>query len=373
MKLKTGIGGLIFLLLLTATMACATAEKNAVSAPSPSAPEWQYHSLVDVEFVKNHIAVPMPENVMLIDARPYKPKYVNGHIPGAVSIPDSQFDKSVGLLPADKDALLIYYCGGLACKLSHKSAFKAEKLGYTNVKVFAQGFPQWKKTPGNYVSVSVDYVTAALEKNDTVIVDARPRKPKFDKGHIPTAMSIPFTYFEQFSGKLPRNLDTPLIFYCGGLACKLSHKSAVAALALGYTDVKVFSMGYPEWKKTHGSAGEIAVKAGEVEGSMDVDMFKKAMASNSDSLLIVDVRDRDEFEKGSFKNAVNIPVDHLEDKIKDLPQDKPIVFICSTGARSGEAYYMVQDVRPSLKNAYYLEGACSFKKDGSFEIKKTEG
>jgi rhodanese-related sulfurtransferase len=40
---------------------------------------------------------------MLIDARPYKPKYIKGHIPMAVSIPDSQFDKMTDKLPADKE------------------------------------------------------------------------------------------------------------------------------------------------------------------------------------------------------------------------------------------------------------------------------
>jgi rhodanese-related sulfurtransferase len=65
-------------------------------------------------------------------------------------------------------------------------------------------------------------------------------------------------------------------------------------------------------------------------------------------------------------------VDELEKRIKTLPADKPIVFVCSTGARSGESYYMLQDVRPELKKVYYLEAECSYKKDGSFEIKKTE-
>ena len=68
----------------------------------------------------------------------------------AVSIPDSQFDKMTDKLPADKDALLIFYCGGLKCKLSHKSATKAEKLGYTNVKVFAEGYPKWISDKSNY-------------------------------------------------------------------------------------------------------------------------------------------------------------------------------------------------------------------------------
>lgn len=335
--------------------------------------QWQYHDIVDAAFVKVHTAMPMPDGVMLIDARPYKPKYVNGHIPGAVNIPFTQFDKKVDLLPEDKNTLLIYYCGGLTCKLSHKSARKAEALGYTNVKVFAKGFPEWKKTPGTYVSVSVDYVAAALVKNEAVIVDARPKKAKFDKGHIPSAMSLPYTYFEDLKGKLPRDPATPLIFYCGGLACKLSHKSANAALDMGYTDVKVFSTGYPEWKKTFGASGAVTVKAGEVEGSMDIEMFKDLLANKPDAMMVVDVRDKDEFDKGSFNGAVHISVEDLEDKIKDLPTDKPVVYICSTGARSGEAYYMTQDVRPEMKNAYYLEAACTFNKDGSYDIKKTEG
>jgi rhodanese-related sulfurtransferase len=95
---------------------------------------------------------------MLIDARPYKPKYIKGHIPMAVSIPDSQFDKMTDRLPADKDALLIFYCGGLKCKLSHKSAMKAEKLGYTNVKVFAEGYPAWMSDKAHYPAVSAEWV-----------------------------------------------------------------------------------------------------------------------------------------------------------------------------------------------------------------------
>ena len=84
----------------------------------------------------------------------------------------------------------------------------------------------------------------------------------------------------------------------------------------------------------------------------------------------MDVRDTDEFATGHFKTAVNIPVDQLEGKINTLPTDKPIVFVCSTGARSGEAYYMVQDVRPELKKVFYLEAETIYNKDGSVKITK---
>ena len=78
--------------------------------------------------------------------------------------------------------------------------------------------------------------------------------------------------------------------------------------------------------------------------------------------------DPDEFAGGSFKTAINIPVDTLEEKIKTMPADKPIVFVCNTGARSGESYYMVQDVRPGLTSVYYLEAELTFSKDGSVKI-----
>jgi rhodanese-related sulfurtransferase len=112
------------------------------------------------------------------------------------------------------------------------------------------------------------------------------------------------------------------------------------------------------------------LKAGPVEGSVDTDTFIKIVKNDPASIMLIDVRDADEFKLGSFKTAINIPVDDLEAKIKTLPTDKPIVFVCGTGARSGESYYMVQDVRPALKNVYYLEGTLTFQKDGSFEIKE---
>jgi hypothetical protein len=58
-----------------------------------AAESWQFHDIVEADFVIAHISVPMADNVMIIDSRPYKPMYIKGHIPGAVSIPDTEFDK----------------------------------------------------------------------------------------------------------------------------------------------------------------------------------------------------------------------------------------------------------------------------------------
>jgi rhodanese-related sulfurtransferase len=114
------------------------------------------------------------------------------------------------------------------------------------------------------------------------------------------------------------------------------------------------------------------IQKGGEEGSIAIAQFKEIIEQRPESVYLVDVRDKDEFAKGHFKTAVNIPVDDLEKKVKSLPADKPIVFVCSTGARSGESFYMLQDLRPELKEVYYLEAGCTWKKDGTYEIKKTE-
>jgi len=239
------------------------------------------------------------------------------------------------------------------------------------------------KVAGNYSAVSADWVKKQIDdKTNMVLVDSRPKRTKYDKGHIPTALSIPDSSFAKMQDQLPADKSTPLVFYCGGLKCRLSHKSAQKAIDLGYTDVKVFAEGYPVWVAAYGkgestavasaanSASTTQLKAGKEEGSVDTQTFIEIVKNKPESIMLIDVRDADEFKAASFKTAVNIPVDQLEDKIKTLPSDKPIVFVCGTGARSGESYYMVQDVRPELKNVYYLEGELTFKKDGSFEVKK---
>ena len=99
-------------LVLALAVGCATTKPAEDTAKTASAADWKFHDIVDVDFVMQHISVPMKEGVMIIDARPKRAKYDKGHIPGAVSIPDSSFDKMTAKLSAQKDALLIFYCEG---------------------------------------------------------------------------------------------------------------------------------------------------------------------------------------------------------------------------------------------------------------------
>lgn len=103
------------ILMVAFLVACAAPQKAPIAKKAETkkeAADWKFHSIVDAAFVKSQVKIPMPENVMLIDSRPFRGKFIKGHIPMAVSIPDSKFDSKKDMLPKDKKALLIFYCQG---------------------------------------------------------------------------------------------------------------------------------------------------------------------------------------------------------------------------------------------------------------------
>ena len=217
-----------------------------------------YPKIVDFEYVEKQARVPLREGITVVDSRPAR-KFDKGHIPVAINISDTLFNDQVALLPKDKSSQLIFYCGGLTCPLSHKSAFKAEALGYTNIQVYAAGYPDWTSN-GGLPGVSAKYVKKVLDKDTTVVIDARPPR-KFKKAHIPGSVSIPTTRFDEHKVSLPQDKGSELIFYCGGYQCSLSTKGAAMAESLGYSNVKVFQAGYPAWNKAFGEKNSALKKA----------------------------------------------------------------------------------------------------------------
>ena len=64
-------------------------------------------------------------------------------IPGAINF-EADKDKLAKLLPKDKDALIVAYCGGPQCGAYQAAAKAAKDLGYTNVKHLKAGISGWK-------------------------------------------------------------------------------------------------------------------------------------------------------------------------------------------------------------------------------------
>lgn len=54
--------------------------------------------------------------------------------------------------------------------------------------------------------------------------------------------------------------------------------------------------------------------------------------------IIIDVRSKQEFKSGHIKGAKNMPLPQIGSKVDELKKlEKPIIFCCASGMRSGQA------------------------------------
>jgi rhodanese-related sulfurtransferase len=82
------------------------------------------------------------KSAVIIDANS-PDSYKAGHVPGALSFAAIKGDLTASL-PADKNALIIAYCGNPHCGAYLQAAKAAQKLGYTNIKHMPDGIDGWK-------------------------------------------------------------------------------------------------------------------------------------------------------------------------------------------------------------------------------------
>ncbi len=82
----------------------------SVKPPAKIPPE----KLARVEDVRKLVAMgPEKGNFVLVDSRP-RPRYLEGHIPFAVSLPNDKFDRMKdAVLPKDEGKPVIFYCAGV--------------------------------------------------------------------------------------------------------------------------------------------------------------------------------------------------------------------------------------------------------------------
>lgn len=152
------------------------------------------------------------------------------------------------------------------------------------------------------------FVALGPEEGNFELVDSRPLV-RYDEGHIPGAISIPYREFNESAGKLPKDKNTLIIFYCGSRACRLSLFSAGKAEKMGYARVKVFADGLHAWKKS----GNLVVSS--------VHCLKEYLEKGIPFVLI-DLRPTDEAKRGHIIGAVSVPGKDLQKEKEKFPSDK---------------------------------------------------
>ena len=95
---------------------------------------------IEIPALKSALAA---KTVTLIDVNGTE-SWQQGHIPGALDFEANKANLAK-VLPKDKGALIVAYCGGPRCGAYAAAAKAAEKLGYTNVRHLTAGISGWRE------------------------------------------------------------------------------------------------------------------------------------------------------------------------------------------------------------------------------------
>ncbi|MBO4877956.1 MAG: rhodanese-like domain-containing protein [Ruminococcus sp.] len=66
-------------------------------------------------------------------------------------------------------------------------------------------------------------------------------------------------------------------------------------------------------------------------------------ALDTNTVTLLDIRSRDEFELKGFTGSVNVPFDEISTGLSKLPKDKPVYVLCRTGDLSEEVAEILED------------------------------
>jgi len=349
--------------------------------------------IVDYEYVLKAVGEGTRKGAkaIVIDARPLK-KYQVSHIPSSLVLPDTKFDSMYQLVlgKVNKSKEIIVYCGGYKCVKSSIVAVELLKKGHKNLKVYIAGLPQWKTK--NYVEINSNVAKAIFEKKNTLFIDARPWS-KFFGSTIIGSLNIPDTKFDKYVGFMPTNKNTPIVTYCGGYACNKSHIVAKKLVALGYTKVKVYAAGFPAWKKagypiTGGTSKATQKKdtkkvqmsktgnlmLGSDTGTVDGEWFIKNYKRLPESVVLVDVRSKEDFNSGTLSGAINVFVGDKKapEFVKAIPKEGEVIMFCGTGTRAIEARSFFEELKIDLDRVFYLDANIECNKNNECKMEANE-
>jgi rhodanese-related sulfurtransferase len=256
--------------------------------------------------------------------------------------------------------------------MSPNSAGRAEKLGYTNVKVYHEGLPVWSKK--NFIVLSAQFLKEAYMDKDipNVLVDVRPVAAA-QKGFIKGAVTLPASDIAANISKFPPKDKKPPIIVVDDKGGGDATNSAKALIAAGYTGVAVLTGGMDAWQsakypvETGNLAANISYVPKPRPGEIAIEDFKKIASSASADTLIIDARSREEASSGMIKGAKVIPDMEILDRLAEIPKDKQVVAYCNTGIQAEMTYHKLKEKGYNVK---FLNAKVTFDDKGNYTVEK---
>ncbi|MGE3245546.1 MAG: rhodanese-like domain-containing protein [Beijerinckiaceae bacterium] len=198
--------------------------------------------------------------------------------------------------------------------------------------------------------VSTNEMRRIMQSGGAIVVDTRSRA-EFEAGHIPGAKNLDAPAAGQLSAMQRMtggDKTKPLVLYCNGPFCQASRRLADKLVKDGYINVRRYQLGMPVWRAL---GGQIAIETGGL----------RRIVGRDATAVLIDVREREDFRKGTLPNALNAPVaEFLAGKFKKLPLPEDdfnrriVIFGASAKQARSLADFMTK--RP-WHNVVYFNGA----------------
>lgn len=212
-------------------------------------------------------------------------------------------------------------------------------LDFYNPATFKYTITCYRLSEDGYGLIDTKGLKELMDRNtQTLVFDAR-NPEEYQEVHLKGAQSLPLKEFDTFKNLLPKDQSRLVIFYCNGVKCGKSKKSAQKAMSLGYSKILIYAEGMPVWEEKGLPiyTGPDYEKKIETTKIIPADLHD-LINSNSDTFIIVDVRDPEEFTAGHIPGATNIPVATFAEQSGTLDKKKRIIVYCNSGGRSYNAY-----------------------------------
>ena len=179
-------------------------------------------------------------------------------------------------------------------------------------------------------ALSVDAFEESANLSGALMIDTR-RAEVFHHGFIPNSINIGLNgQFAPWVGALIPDVKQAILI----ITDEGKEEETVMRMArVGYDQVIGYLKGgFQSWKQS-GKEFETVQRITPEEFEIDY---------KSKNPLVIDVRRPAEYEAGHLKNAVNIPLDFINDHLSEFPKDKTFYVHCAGGFRSMIASSMLK-------------------------------
>ena len=299
-------------------------------------------------------------DVLLRDAQPLHADMVIMAI--GVS-PDSKLARDAGLALGVKGSIAVndrmetsdtdIYAVGDAVQVKHfvtgedtviALAGPANKQGRIAADNICGGDSHYKGSQGSSILQIFDLTAAATGINETAAAKAGLKtdkvilSPSAHAGYYPGSRLM--TMKVVFEKETYRLLGAQIIGY-DGVDKRIDVLAAAIRCGMKATDLKDLDLAYAP---PYSSAKDPINMAGFIIDNLAKGIVRQWYAEDADSLprdgsaVLLDTRTPEEYAAGHVDGFINIPVDDLRSRIKEIETGKPVYLICQSGLRSYIAY-----------------------------------